>query len=120
MNWFQIVALTFLASIAFIEIFLAVRARRLSGFGWRLIVFLLVAGVAIVRPELVQSVASFLGIGRGADLVQYLTAFVLLFFVYVSYARYVRLSRQVTQLARHIAIAGANAPEIQSEELGSR
>jgi hypothetical protein len=65
------------------------------------------AAAAIAWPELLQPLASALGIGRAADLVFYL--FVLAFLVVscLSYASHVRLQRQITDLVRHLAIQHA-------------
>lgn len=71
------------------------------------------AAVAIAHPDFLQTMASAVGITRGADLLFY--AFVLAFIVvsFSFYARYLRLQRQLTEVVRHIAIheARKNPPQ---------
>jgi hypothetical protein len=82
------------------------RRRRTASPGfWIIRCFVwIAAGTAIARPQLVQQVATAIGIHRGTDLVLYL--FVLLFLVtsFYFYWQKVTLQRQITQLVRHIAI----------------
>lgn len=63
--------------------------------------------VAIVWPRSTFLVARWLGIGRGADLLLYLSVlFMLVGFFYV-YGRFRRLDRQITVLVRRLAIEDA-------------
>jgi hypothetical protein len=85
------------------------RRRRTASPGFWIIRCLvwIAAGTAIARPQLVQEVATAIGIHRGTDLVLYL--FVLLFLVtsFYFYWQKVTLQRQITVLVRHLAIQEA-------------
>lgn len=63
------------------------------------------AGIAILRPEITNVVAQRLGIGRGTDLVVYLSAisFLVAFFYFYWKAR--RLESDLTAIVRSLAIA---------------
>ena len=69
-------------------------------------VFLLIAAaaVAIVFPDITQDAADFVGVGRGADLVVYIWIVAVLFVLLHYYTKFVELQRQLTQMAREVAI----------------
>jgi small membrane protein len=61
-------------------------------------------------PEQTNTIAGWLGVGRGADLVLYLWVVITLALLLVLYLKLVRMGRAVTQLARALAIANARRP----------
>jgi hypothetical protein len=70
-----------------------------------------IGALAIVWPRSTFLVARWLGIGRGADLLLYLSVlFMLVGFFYV-YGRFRRLDRQITVLVRRLAIENAERAE---------
>lgn len=70
-----------------------------------LVFLLLGAGaVAVVMPETTSEVAQFFGVGRGADLVMYVSIIAILFVLVHYYSKFVELQRNVTQLTRELAI----------------
>jgi small membrane protein len=85
------------------------RRRRAASPGFWLLRCLvwIAAAVAIYSPDLVQDVATAIGIHRGTDAVLYL--FVLLFLVtsFYFYWQKVLLQRQITLLVRHLALREA-------------
>jgi hypothetical protein len=66
-------------------------------------------------PDQLTLVANRLGIGRGADLVSYLSTLVLLLFIVGNSIRARRIERQLTLLSRHIALSGAASPEDRAD-----
>ncbi len=107
MKSFQYILLTLLAAgllVEFWKFWRDVASRRASST--RIIVWGAVA-VAIALPGLVQTIAGWVGIDRGADLVLYLfvTAFIVAAFNF--YARTVQLQRQITLIVRQHAISEA-------------
>jgi small membrane protein len=110
MTLFQLVAVTILVLLTLSD--LRTVMARSSGRWIRLIracVWVLAAS-AIIHPMLPQSVATFLGIGRAADLVMYLGVLSFLWVSFFLYSCHLRVQRQVTQLTRHIAIHEATPP----------
>ena len=78
-----------------------------------LIAFVLLAGASLLVPQLWTSAAELLGVGRGTDLLLYLTIVTFLGFVATSYLRFRDLQRQITAMARRLALdeaAGDAAP----------
>src|SRR5260370_7189974 len=65
---------------------------------------LLAALVAIAQPLLITRLANAIGIGRGADVVLYLFVLAFLGTVFFFYSQQVRLHRDLTTLASHLAL----------------
>jgi hypothetical protein len=69
---------------------------------------LLIAGaVAVIAPETADNLAHLVGVGRGADFVMYVSIVAILFVLVHYYTKFVELQRNVTQLAREMAILRA-------------
>ncbi len=111
MTAFQLLALSFFGALA--------AATLGAGVGGlvrkRLVVFWLLvwaAGAsALVWPSSTALVARALGIGRGADLLLYVSVLAGLAGFFYVYTRFRRLDRQLTLLVRKLAIAHAARPD---------
>ena len=88
--------------------------NRRAAFGWTLL--WIAAAAAIARPSLTVTVARFLGIGRGADLVFYCAILGMLIALFLIYVRFKRLEREITTNVRHLAIRDAEEDETASSE----
>jgi hypothetical protein len=64
-------------------------------------------GVATVWPDTVAALAQALGVGRGADLLLYMTTLSLAVACSYMYARFRRVERQLTLLVRRLAMDAA-------------
>ena len=69
---------------------------------WSLL-WLMVAGVALM-PQATDSIATLAGVGRGADLLVYLAVTFLLYAVLRLMVRQQKMSEEITELVRKIAI----------------
>lgn len=69
-----------------------------------LVGFVLLAAVAVMFPATLTTVARWVGVGRGADLLLYGLTITFLGYVAASYRRMRQLEQQNTVLARHIAL----------------
>ena len=69
-----------------------------------LLAFVLLAGASLLVPQLWTTAAELLGVGRGTDLLLYLTIVTFLGFVATSYLRFRDLQRQITAMARRLAL----------------
>ncbi|MFN3148466.1 DUF2304 domain-containing protein [Bremerella sp.] len=111
MNLFQWVAVIVIGGLLLVEVVRAVRKRRL---GWpkmfRISVWL-GAAICILNPDIVSGVAKTIGIGRGADVLIYVVTLTFIATTFYFYSRYMRLQRQITDLARYLAIQEARQPE---------
>ena len=107
MNGFQWIALTALAAAIASE-FVPRRHRALSTplRALRVAIFA-IAAAAIARPGDVTRVAQLLGIGRGADIVLYVLALAFVGVSFYFYAQHLRLRRDLSALASHVALKEA-------------
>lgn len=86
-------------------------ARRLAIRRILLLLTTLAGIVAIAFPELVNQLANLVGVGRGTDLVLYVLVIVFIGNSIASSIRHRQLEREVTRLARTVAISNAPAPD---------
>ncbi|WP_172119788.1 DUF2304 domain-containing protein [Actinomyces faecalis] len=85
-------------------------ARHLAARRLATLLFVLFAVVAITFPGLMTRVAHVLGVGRGTDLLLYALVIAFLAQVLSSFRRNAARERQITQLARRIALSEAPEP----------
>lgn len=106
----MIIRILLLAGLASIGWLVFLRRNKMP-FHIVTVFVLLAAGVAaIIFPELTSDVARLVGVGRGADLITYISLVAVLFVLVHYYGKFVELQRNVTQLAREIAILRAEQP----------
>jgi small membrane protein len=84
-----------------------IRASKRVAFA----LFIAVNIYAVLRPEDLTRLAQLLGIGRGTDLIVYLLVVGFVFGLVNTYLRQREISEQLTELARRVAIAEAEARE---------
>lgn len=73
--------------------------------------FALVAVLSVLFPQWLTWVAGLIGVGRGADLLLYALIVLFLVFVYTQYRRNRAMQRQLTLLARKLALLEASDHE---------
>lgn len=73
--------------------------------------FVLAAIASVLFPQWLTSLAALVGVGRGTDLLLYALVVMFLAFVYTQYRRNSALQRQLTLLARKIALLEAQQLE---------
>lgn len=78
----------------------------------------LAAVTSILNPELTTKVANLVGVGRGADLILYLLVAVFLYVTVGFYLRFRDLERQLTVLARRLAVDEAIRENVASTKAG--
>src|SRR5271165_4053464 len=97
-----LIALSLLAAIVGSFAFQSRLAYRLLG-----VIFFVIATGFIVFPDSTTKVAHVLGVGRGADLLLYLSLFAGIHAFLLLYLRTRRLERKMTELIRAVAILNA-------------
>ena len=118
MTTFQIVMLPLMA-VMVLATAVQIGRRRLatrSGLAW--LALWIAAGVTIADPDIVVGLAQFLGIGRGADLVFYLSILFMFVAFFITYLRFRRVDEQLTKLVRHLAIRDAESHSERNAESG--
>jgi hypothetical protein len=61
-------------------------------------------GLAVVFPNVTQDAAKLVGVGRGADLVFYISIVAIMFVLLHYYTKFVELQRKITDVTRELAI----------------
>ncbi len=74
------------------------------------ITFVLAMLMFTIKPEWSGALAQFLGVGRGVDLLFYLSHLVLFFIAFMYYLKFKDMESRVTKLVRRLALAAATAP----------
>jgi hypothetical protein len=92
------------------------RQKRITTFAF-LLWFILWSGAAIVIlfPKTTVVVARLLGIGRGADLVLYLSVILILFLIFRVYVRLEQFDSEMTQIVRDLALREAGLTDEKDE-----
>jgi len=103
----MIIRVLLLAGLAAIGWFIFLRRNKLPVHIVTIFALLGLGAVAVISPETTDLVAKWVGVGRGADFVIYLSIVGMLFVLVHYYAKFVELQRNVTQLARELAILRA-------------
>ncbi|MCK8466481.1 DUF2304 domain-containing protein [Microbacterium sp. KSW4-16] len=76
-----------------------------------MMLFILAAILSVLFPQWLTWIATLIGVGRGTDLLLYALVLMFLTFVYTQYRRNLQLQRQLTLLARKIALLDAEEDE---------
>ena len=111
---FQIffVALVILCLVYFLVI------NKTSAFQRLFVLFSFGLGIlCILFPGSLNTVAQYVGIGRGADLILYITTLYLFCVSINFYLRFKRQEQQITLLVRHLALVTPKTPAIKSSDL---
>jgi small membrane protein len=107
MNGIKILLIT---GVAFIAVYFFVRLRN-TWFDLVLLFLLIAAAILfILLPGITNTIAHKLGVGRGADLVFYISIIIFWFVVLKLYARIRRLEQIITQIVRKDALDEAGLP----------
>ena len=88
-------------------------ARHQAGRRIVTLTFVIFAIVSIAVPAVISRIAHFVGVGRGTDLLLYVLVIAFLLQILSSFRRNAALERQITRLARRIALD--NAPDPPAE-----
>jgi hypothetical protein len=107
---FQWITLPIVAILFVRSLVVLVRGNQPRGTALLGAVIWFAAGCAILFPEITIRVASWLGIGRGADLVLYILVISYLISVFYVYNRFRKLESNVTEIVRAMAIRDASPP----------
>ena len=105
--WIKILLIAVFVVFAAMLIFPGRGARRLAIRRVALVLVFLGVILAIIFPQAVNAVANAVGVGRGTDLLLYLMVVVIIGNIISGTRRHRQTEREVTQLARSIAIERA-------------
>lgn len=112
----QIIIVAF-ALFAFLRAVKQFRKGSLTGrwlVFWSL--FWVAVSTVVLLPQTTDIVASFVGVGRGVDVVVYLSIVVLFYFVFRIFVRIEDLERDITRLVRTISLHHMTGESEESEK----
>ena len=101
------------AGVILIGVYMYVRLRS-TLFDVFLIGLFIISGILLVLfPEYANKIAHWVGVGRGADLLSYLSTLFLFFLILKLYSRLRRMERNFTEIVRNKSIE--EAEELQKK-----
>ena len=106
----QIVLVVAVAAIGWMMLRSPGGARHQAGRRLTTLAFVVLAVAAIATPSLTTRLAHLVNVGRGANLLLYALVVAFLISILSEFRRNTRLERQITQLARRVALDGAPDP----------
>lgn len=106
-----LLGLTVLGLLLFLRLRRSPALARLS-----IIAGFLVAAVLIVAPDLANRLARGMGVGRGVDLVIYLSLLLMVLAFIQLYGRIRAHEERMTKLVRELAIKDVHGPEVARRE----
>jgi len=107
------IQLILLTGVAFISLYFVTRLKKRVLDIIIIVAMIVCAVVFILWPGITNNLAKKLGVGRGADLIFYLSILIFWFVILKLYARIRKLEQQFTDIIRSDAIRKA-------EELGEK
>jgi hypothetical protein len=111
MNWIQVLLI---AAIVTLLVYLLRARTKAKAKAWvkvGYVLFVIAAIYAIIRPNDTTVVANWLGVARGADLLEYALIIAFVFTTMSTYLRFKELELRYARLARAVALEGAQVPE---------
>ena len=104
MSGIQLVLLT---GVAFISLYFIIQLKKRLLDIILLVILIACAALFIVWPDITNKIARLLGVGRGADLVFYVSILIFWFVVLKLFARIRRLEQAFTEFIRQDAVKNA-------------
>ena len=111
MNWIQVLLIV---SVVALLVYLLRSRRNAKSRAWvkvGFVLFVLGAIYAILRPNDTTVVANWLGVARGADLMEYALIIAFAFTTMSTYLRFKDLELKYARLARAVALQTARVPD---------
>lgn len=112
MNGIQAVLLT---GVAFIFLYFIIRLKKRLLDIILLFIMIACAVVFILWPDLSSQIAQKLGVGRGTDLILYLSILIFWFMILKLYTRIRRLEQLFTSIIRDDALKNVQEPKEKSK-----
>jgi hypothetical protein len=108
----MIIRILLLLGLASIGWFIFLRRNRLPLHIMTVFGLIGAGAIAVVFPGVTDDAARLVGVGRGADLVTYIAIIAVMFVLLHYYTKFVDLQRQLTEVARELAILRAEVDRV--------
>jgi hypothetical protein len=112
----MIIRILLLVGLAASGWFIFLRRNRLPLHIMTVFLLIGVGAAAIVFPNMTQSAANLVGVGRGTDLILYLSIVAVMFVLLHYYTKFVDLQRQLTEVTREVAILRAEVERTRTPD----
>ncbi len=80
------------------------RGKLTIAFLFLWILFWIAVGVVVMMPQTTNTLAHFVGVGRGVDVIMYVSILVLFYALFRMVVRIEEVEREITKLVRRLAI----------------
>lgn len=120
MLWTQIIFIVALLGIGAYVVRSQPSARHLALRRLTLFAALLAGIVIVLAPGWLTAVANFVGVGRGTDLLVYISIVAFILYVVSDYKKTVMLTRTNTELARALTLSNARLEDKITEHNAGR
>lgn len=67
-------------------------------------IFWLAVGLVVLWPQSINILADYLGVGRGVDVVIYLSLLLVFYIIFRIFVRFDKLEKDITKITRHLAL----------------
>ena len=114
----MIIRILLLVGLAASGWFIFLRRNRLPLHIMTVFLLIGVGATAIVFPNMTQDAANLVGVGRGTDLILYLSIVAVMFVLLHYYTKFVDLQRQLTEVTREVAILRAEVERARTNQAG--
>lgn len=100
--------------------FLKFKARDISA-GWFVfwLVFWIAAGVVVLLPKTTEVAAAWFGVGRGVDLVIYISIIVLFYLIFKIFLKIQSLEKDISKIVQDAAVRYPDKPEEKTHDSDS-
>ena len=71
-------------------------------------IFWFIVAFVIIFPEVTSIVANWLGVGRGVDLVIYISVLILFYLIFRTLVRLDKIEKDITKIVREVALKDQN------------
>lgn len=75
------------------------------------VIFWLVVGVIVIKPEATSFLAEYAGVGRGADLIIYLSIVLIFYIIFQITVKIEKIERNITKIVRTVALSRGDEDE---------
>ncbi len=110
------IQLLLLTGVVFIGLYFIIRLKKRLLDLFLLFILVATAVVFIIWPDLTNSIARRLKVGRGADLIFYISILIFWFVVLKLYARMRRMEQALTDMARKQALDKSPPSPLKGEQ----
>lgn len=111
-QWLLRFVIVIFSLFALSRVYLRFRERKLSSFAFIFWMTVWIAGlIFLFLPDLLSNFAKVVGIGRGVDVLLYTSIIIVFYLIFRIYVKIDDLEKQVTSLARIIALQKENSPK---------